>query len=58
MGIGTGCQVHLREDELPKGNIIVNLSKHLSCVKDGVLHDTYDCTRNGNRCVYGYWVKE
>ncbi len=23
---------------------------------DGVVHDTYDCTRNGTRCVYGYWT--
>ena len=57
-GIGTGCQVHLCESELPKGKtLIVRLSKHLTCVKDGVLYDTYDCTRDGSRCVYGYWVK-
>lgn len=58
MGIGTGCQTHLCEDELPKkGNYILNLSGHLSCIKDGVLYDTYDCSRNGTRCVYGYWRK-
>lgn len=55
MGIGTGCQVHLAEDELPTGNLILNLSRHFSCTRDGVLYDTYDCTRDGNRCVYGYW---
>ena len=56
MTIGSGCQVHLTEDELPaKGNLIINLSKHFTCVKDGVLYDTYDCSRNGTRCVYGYW---
>lgn len=56
MGIGTGCQVHLDEDELPKtGNYILNLSHHFTCIKDGVLYDTYDCSRDGNRCVYGYW---
>lgn len=56
MGIGTGCQVHVKKEELPaKGNYILNLSGHLSCVKDGVLYDTYDCSRNGTRCVYGYW---
>ena len=57
MGIGTGCQVHLREDELPKGNLILSLSGHFSCVRDGVLYDTYDCSRDGTRCVYGYWSK-
>lgn len=56
MGIGTGIQVHLNENELPKkGTYIVQVSKHLTCVKDGVLYDTYDCSRNGNRGVYGYW---
>lgn len=58
MGKGTGCKVHLNENELPKGTLIVNLSRHLSCVKDGVLYDTYDCTREEKRCVYGYWVKK
>ncbi len=55
MGIGTGCNVHLRADELPAGRIIVSLSHHYAAVIDGVLHDTYDCSRDGTRCVYGYW---
>lgn len=55
MRIGQGCKVHLTEDELPDGNLIVAVSGHLTCVKDGVLYDTYDCSREGNRCVYGYW---
>lgn len=55
MQIGSGCKVHLRADELPLGRIIVNLSKHYAAVIDGVLHDTSDCSREGTRCVYGYW---
>lgn len=55
MGIGTGCKVHLREGELPQGRIIARVSKHLCAVIDGVLHDTGDCTRDGTRCVYGYF---
>jgi hypothetical protein len=56
MGIGTGCRVHLREDELPKqGRYILSLSKHWAAWIDGVLHDTHDCSRDGTRCVYGYW---
>jgi hypothetical protein len=55
MQIGSGCKVHLRSDELPAGRIIVNLSKHYAAVIDGVLHDTSDCSREGTRCVYGYW---
>jgi hypothetical protein len=56
MRIGDGCKVHLCEEELPKeGTLIVRLSKHYSTVIDGVIHDTYDPSREGRRCVYGYW---
>ena len=55
--IGQEEKVHLNEDELPKNQVmIVQVSKHLTCVKNGVLYDTYDCTRGGNRMVYGYWI--
>lgn len=56
MGIGTGCQVHVCVEEIPpKGTFILNLSKHVSCVIDGTILDTHDPSRNGNRCVYGWW---
>jgi hypothetical protein len=58
MGIGTGCKVHLRADELPKGHIIVKVSKHLVAVINGIIYDTHDCTRGGTRCVYGYYIKD
>lgn len=58
MGIGTGCQVHLRADELPPGRLIVRTSKHVTAVVDGVIRDTHDPSRGGTRCVYGYWRKE
>lgn len=57
MGIGTGCTVHLRADELPSGRIVTNLSKHYSAVINGVINDLYDPSREGTRCVYGYWSK-
>ncbi len=57
MGIGTGCRVHLRDDELPVGRLVVMLSKHATAVIDGVVFDTYDPARAGARCVYGYWRK-
>lgn len=57
MAIGQGCKVHLRSEELPTGRLIVNVSKHFTAVIDGVLHDTYDCSREGMRCVYGYYHK-
>lgn len=57
MGIGTGCTVHLAQDELPMGHLIVSVSKHYFAVVNGVVLDTHDPTRGGTRCVYGYWVK-
>jgi hypothetical protein len=57
MFIGSGCKVHLRPDELPAGHIIARLSGHLCAVVDGVIHDIYDPSRDGTRCVYGYYQK-
>ena len=68
MGIGTGCKVHLHDGELPAGKLVVSVSKHYTCVIDGVVHDTYDPQREehwvnekgehgiSRRCVYGYWL--
>jgi len=58
MFVGQGCKVHLKKDELPDGTLIISCSKHITVVKNGILHDTYDCSRNGTRCVYGYWTKK
>lgn len=55
MGIGTGCKVHLRAEELPAGRIIARCSKHIVAVIDGVIRDNYDPSRAGTRCVYGYY---
>lgn len=56
MKVGKGCTVHLIENEIPmQSRIVCNLSKHVVAVINGVIHDTYDSSRNGSRCVYGYW---
>lgn len=56
MSIGTGCKVHLADGEIPmQGRIVCSVSKHIVAVIDGVIHDTFDASRNGTRCVYGYW---
>lgn len=57
MAIGQGCTVHLRADELPAVSpLIAEVSKHVVAVVDGAIHDTHDPSRNGTRCVYGYWT--
>jgi hypothetical protein len=66
MAIGQGCKVHLVDGELPQGWLIVQVSKHLTTVIDGVINDTHDPQRStiivedgiqriAGRCVYGYW---
>lgn len=57
MTVGSGCTTHLEDGEIPMhGRIICKCSKHVVAVIDGVIHDTYDASRNGKRCIYGYWV--
>lgn len=64
-----GVSMHLTEDEIPMGNLIVDLSRHLTNVKDKVIYDTYDCSSktywdydlqdfvtNKKRAVYNYWT--
>ena len=55
MQVGQGCTVHLKKAELPGGRLVVSVSKHITAVIDGVIHDTHDPSRNGTRCVYGYY---
>lgn len=55
MQIGSGCTVHLCAEELPAGRLIASVSRHLVAVVDGVARDTHDPTRDGRRCVYGYY---
>jgi hypothetical protein len=57
MLIGKGCKVHLKEDELPKGRLMVRVSRHYTAVIDGTIHDTHNPSRGGTRCVYGYFIK-
>lgn len=56
---GVKCKTHLRNEDLPnKGTLIASVSKHLTTIKDGIIYDTFDPSRNGTRCVYGYFIKE
>lgn len=58
MQIGSGCKIHLRSDELPAGRLVVSTSRHMTAVIDGIINDTHDPSRNGTRCVYGYFQKD
>jgi hypothetical protein len=53
MFIGQGCRVHLTADELPKGRLIVCVSRHVTAMIDGVIHDTHDPRREIHWCAPG-----
>lgn len=55
MSIGSGCKFHFTSEEMPSGRIVASLSKHYSVMIDGIINDTYDPSRDGTRCVYGYY---
>lgn len=56
MQIGTGTRYHLTEEDLPnEGTYVLKLSHHLTVIKDGVIYDTFNPSRGGTRCVYGFW---
>lgn len=56
MKIGSGCKVHLKDDEVPsKGTYVCKLSGHVCALVDGVVYDSFDPTRDSSRCVYGVW---
>ena len=57
MKVGQGCTTHLDAKELPAGRVLCRVSNHYAAVIDGVLNDTYDSSRGGKRCVYGYYIK-
>lgn len=48
---------HFTRYELPPGILLVHVKRHLCCVKNGVLYDTWDCSRQGFATVEGYWRK-
>lgn len=57
MTIGSGCKTHLAKDEIPmQGRIVAAVSGHLTAIIDGTINDIYDPSRDGKRCVYGYWI--
>jgi hypothetical protein len=45
MLVGQGCKVHLLKGELPRGRLIVAVSKHYTAVINDVIRDTHDPTR-------------
>lgn len=58
MKVGQGCTTHLCAEELPGGRVIARLSKHYVAVIDGLVRDNHDSSREGTRCVYGYFVEK
>lgn len=63
MRVGAGCTVHLNGEVYDDAfgglvygpALIVRCSRHLVAVTNGEVRDTHDPSRDGTRCVYGYW---
>lgn len=61
MGVGTGIQYHLCDEDLTDlikkyPVMVIQVSKHLTTIINGVLNDTFDCSRDGTRGIYKIWV--
>ena len=54
---GQKWRLHLDPYELPEGRIICKVSRHAVAAIGSIVQDTYDCTRDGTRMVYGYYHK-
>ena len=49
----------LRLDDLPKNKVLmVKIAKHLTVLNHGSILDTWDCSKDGKACVYGYFKYE
>jgi hypothetical protein len=51
-------RVRLRGENLPMGRLVVALATHVCAVIDGVIYDTYDCSRGGRSLVHGFWSSQ
>jgi hypothetical protein len=56
--VGDNRRTYLREGQLPLGRVIVSIKGHYTTLIDGVIHDTYDPSKNGKACVLGFWSKQ
>merc|ERR1719221_87958 len=52
--VEAGWKGYLRSVALPSGRLVCYMKEHFTAVIDGIIHDTFDCSRN--RCLYGYYV--
>ena len=60
--IGQDYKLHICDDDLKHyinkyDTMILNVSRHLTTIKNGALRDTYDSSRDGSRMIYQIWVK-
>ena len=67
--VGDPNKKYMNTLDIPVGIVIVKQTKHLACVIDHVVNDSWDCRqtykwidgqpteRKINKCVWGYWIK-
>lgn len=55
MEVGHSARVRVRD--LPQGIVVAMLRGHICTIIDGVVHDTFDHTKDGAAVVYGYMTR-
>jgi hypothetical protein len=50
-----GRKIRLSPESLPPGRLVVEISRHLVAVIDGVIHDTY--LPSNRHCLRGYFAR-
>jgi len=53
-----GKPLRLQPRLMPKGRLIVQVSRHLVAVIDGVIHDTYYSALRGRRPIQGWYFRK
>lgn len=48
---------NIQDHKFGKGIYIVQMRRHLTCIKNNKLYDSWDCQNKKDKTVLGYWSK-
>lgn len=51
-------KTNINEEDFSKGIYLIQMNHHLTCIKDNVLYDSWDCQKKKDTSMTGYWIKE
>lgn len=50
-------KAQIDEYPFPDGIYLVQMKHHVTCIKDHVLYDSWDCQKGKNKNISGYWSR-